>query len=77
MVSGSHIEEPVMRLSSLAYCGAYRGSFQPNLCFYRPGGFGMFQINGIGGLGRELDRRHQRRVWGQLHLPDHVARRGE
>ncbi|MEY9235787.1 hypothetical protein ABIF68_008885 [Bradyrhizobium japonicum] len=51
MVSGSHIEKPVMRLSSLAYCGAYRGSFQPHLFFYRVGSSGMFQINGAGGLG--------------------------
>ena len=40
-----------MRLSSLAYCGAYRGSFQPHLFFYRVGSSGMFQINGAGGLG--------------------------
>jgi hypothetical protein len=27
--------------------------------------------------GRELDWRHQRHLWGQLHLPDHAARRSE
>ena len=67
-----------MRLSEFAALALIVGSLCFNVtCISSAGRFRLFDIGRTGGLGREFDQRHQRRVRGNLPVSDPDARHGE